>query len=206
MYIKGLIFAIAAMSFQPVLASDFVEGVHYTELNIPKTKLKEIREYFSFYCRQCYSQESFMKELEQDIPRRASFVKNHVEGIPEQNIEIEKLLTKALIISERMRIKDKVVEAIFNTIHNKNGDFKSADDIKSLFLSFGVSEIMYDSTASSFTVDMKADEMKQKTDALRAQGHSLVPTLIVNGKYKPNTTQLTSMQEYKALVYFLLGK
>lgn len=105
-----------------------------------------------------------------------------------------------------MRIKDKVVEAIFNTIHNKNGDFKSADDIKSLFLSFGVSEIMYDSTASSFTVDMKADEMKQKTDALRAQGHSLVPTLIVNGKYKPNTTQLTSMQEYKALVYFLLGK
>lgn len=206
MYLKGLIFAVAAMCFQPVLASDFVEGVHYTELNIPKTKLKEIREYFSFYCRQCYSQESFMKELEQDIPRRASFIKNHVEGIPEQNIEIEKLLTKALIISERMRIKDKVVEAIFSTIHNKNGDFKSAADIKALFLSFGVSEIMYDSTASSFTVDMKADEMKQKTDALRAQGHTLVPTLIINGKYKPNTTQLTSLQEYKALVYFLLGK
>ncbi len=199
-------FACLALFTQSVLASEFFEDVHYTVLDTPKTKQKEIREFFSFYCRHCYSQEPFIKDLENNIPGRAKLVKNHVEGMPNRNSDTEALLSRALIISERMRIKDKVVAAIFKKIHINKGDFSSAEEIKALFMSFGVSEIMYDSTASSFTVDIKHSEMKQKTGALRAQKVTSVPTLIVNGKYKPILTRVTSMQEYKALLYFLLSK
>ena len=206
MYVKVVMFACLAFFTQPVLAENFVEGVHYTALDIPKSKQKEIREFFSFYCRNCYSQEPFMKDLEKNMPGRAKFIKNHVEGMPNRNSNIEALLSKALIVSERMRIKDKVVAAIFKKIHINKGDFTSPEEIKALFMSFGVSEIMYDSTASSFTVDIKHSEMKQKTGALRAQKITTVPVLIVNGKYQPNSTRITSMQEYKELLYYLLNK
>lgn len=206
MYFKGLLLLLAICFLQPLQAQEFVEGVHYTVLKTPKTKQKEVREFFSFYNRNCYSQEPFMKELEKGMPRRAKFIKNHVEGMPNQNSEVEKLLTKALITSERMRIKDKVVAEIFKRIHINQQKFSTAEDIKALFLSFGVSEIMYESTANSFSLDIKYNEMKSKTSALRAQGHNLVPTLVINGKYKPNTTQITNMQQYKDLIYYLVSK
>ncbi|WP_286262854.1 thiol:disulfide interchange protein DsbA/DsbL [Thalassotalea atypica] len=208
MHLKGLLTFIILLYVQPitVVAANFIEGQHYLTLKSPKSKQPEIREFFSFYCPHCYNQEPFMKELQNKLPSRAKFVKNHVEGMPNRNSEVEKLLTKALIIGDRMRVKDKLVDAIFKKIHVNKGDFKSADDIKQLFMSFGVSEIMYDSTASSFSVDIKYNDMKHKANTLRAQGHSSVPTLIINGKYKPITTQITSMGQYKELIYFLLKK
>lgn len=204
--LKGALVVVALFFSWSTLAADFIEGQHYQVLQGDKSKQKEIREYFSFYCANCYSQESFMKSLAKKLPGRAKFVKNHVEGMPNKDPEIEAMLSKALIIAERMRIKDKVIDGIFKRIHADKSDFTSAEQIKELFLSFGVSEIMYDSTASSFTVDIKYNEMKQNTDIIRSQGHKTIPVLIVNGKYKPLTTRITSMAQYKELIYFLLQK
>jgi len=206
MFLRGLLVVVTLFYAWPILAADFIEGQHYQVLKADKSTQKEVREYFSFYCANCYSQESFMKSLAKKLPGRAKFVKNHVEGMPGKDPEIEAMLSKALIIADRMRIKDKVIDGIFKKIHADKGDFTSALQIKELFLSFGVSEIMYDSTASSFTVDIKYNEMKQNTDMIRSQGHTTIPVLIINGKYKPLTTRITSMQQYKELIYFLLKK
>lgn len=206
MILKGLMVVVTLFISWPTLAVDFIEGQHYQVLQGDKSKQKEVREYFSFYCANCYSQESFMKSLAKKLPGRAKFVKNHVEGMPNKDPEIEALLSRALIIAERMRIQNKVIDGIFKKIHVDKSDFTSAEQIKELFLSFGVSEIMYDSTASSFTVDIKYNEMKQNTDIIRSQGHKTIPVLIINGKYKPLTTRITSMAQYKELIYFLLQK
>jgi len=195
------------MGFQSSsLATDFVEGRHYQVLNTPKANQKEIREYFSFYCKRCYSQESFMKELAKDIPRRAKFVKHHVDGISDKSIEQEQLLTKALITAEKMRMKDRVIDAIFDHIHKQKKPLDTEEDVKALFIRKGGSEFMFDSTYSSFSLDIKFEEMQKQSAVIKALGVKNFPALIVNGKYKPITTRVTSMAQYKELVYFLLSQ
>jgi len=190
----------------PAFASEFVEGKHYLVLDTPKAKQKEIREYFSFYCDSCYSQQSFMKELERGMPRRAKFVKNHVQGVDGLDPVIEKLLTKSIITAEKMRMRDKVVTAIFDRIQKQKKPIKTAEEMKALFISLGGSEFMFDSTFNSFSIDIQLEEMEKNTELVRAAGEKSIPSLIINGRYKPLTSRITSMAQYKDLIYFLLRK
>lgn len=197
-----LLFSLSFSAF----STEFVEGRHYKVLDLPKAKQKEIREYFSFYCSSCYSQQNFMKELERGMPRRTSFVKNHIEGIEGKNPEIEVLLTKAVITAEKMRMKDKVIKALFDHTQKQKADFKSLDDIRTLFIRLGGSEFMFDSTFNSFSMDMKLEEAQNNVKALAKVGEKNFPLLIINGRYKPLTSRITSMAQYKDLIYHLLTK
>ncbi|NMP30010.1 thiol:disulfide interchange protein DsbA/DsbL [Thalassotalea sp. M1531] len=201
----SFIFVVFFLSF-PLFAEEFIEGRHYRVLDTPKAKQKEIREYFSFHCAPCYSQQSFMKELERGMPRRAKFVKNHVDGVEGQDPAAEKLLTKAVITAEKMRMKDKVVKALFERIQKQKQSFDTVEDIRALFISLGGSEFMFDSTFNSFSMDMMLEETLKNTELVRAAGEKSVPTLIINGKYKPLTGRITSMAQYKDLIYYLLRK
>ncbi|REL32012.1 hypothetical protein [Thalassotalea euphylliae] len=189
-----------------VAADEFVEGRHYRVLDLPKSQQQEIREFFSFYCKQCYSQQEFMQQLVKRIPRRASYVKNHVTGQPNRSAEVENLLTSAVLIADKMRMRDQVVEAIFDHIHQKKLDFKTVDDVRKLFISVGGNEFMFDSSLGSYSIDMQLAEMQQTAKALKAQGESNLPNLIINGRYKPLASQITNIDEYKRLIYFLLRK
>ena len=188
------------------VAVEFVEGRHYQVLDTPKAKQKEIREYFSFYCKRCYSQEAFMKELEKDIPRRTKFVKHHLDGISDKTVAQEQLLTKALITAEKMRMKERVIDAIFEHIHVQNKVFNSVDDVKALFIRKGGSEFMFDSTYGSFSLDIKFEEAQKQAAIIKELDVKNFPALIINGKYKPLASRVTSLAEYKSLVYFLLTK
>lgn len=194
-----------AFSVQSV-ATAFTAGEHYETVNGISTKEKEVREFFSFYCPACFKQEGFMDEVANMLPAGVSFYKNHVDGMPRRDIEIEQALTKALITAKKLGIKDKIVPAIFNYIHIEKSAFTDANDIKKLFIAHGVEGQQYDKTFTSFATNTQLRKMQSKTKALRKQGVSAVPTLIINGKYKPVLTHLKSIEEYKQLIQFLLNK
>lgn len=201
--------ALTIFLFIPLFSAysmEFVEGEHYLEIKGTLTKNKEITEFFSFYCPACFRQEPFMNDLKASMPEGATFKKNHVSGMPGRNPEIEQLLTKALITAKHLKVESVLVPAIFDTIHLNRSNFNSAKDIKKLFEANGVDGDKFDKTFSSFAVKANAKKMHRNTDNIRRQGFSGVPTLIVNGKYKPLTNNLKSMQEYKALVMYLLNK
>lgn len=195
-------FAFSNQSF----AAKFNEGDHYVTVTGITTKEKEVREFFSFYCPACFKQESFMGDVAGMLPAGVSFKKNHVDGMPGRDIEIEQALTKALITAEKLGVKEKIVPAIFNYIHIKKAAFTDANDIKNLFVAHGVESKTYDKTFASFATNTQLRKMQNKTKALRTQGFGAVPTLIINGKYKPVLTNLKSMEEYKQLIQFLLNK
>ncbi|WP_218352736.1 thiol:disulfide interchange protein DsbA/DsbL [Alteromonas lipotrueiana] len=192
--------------FFTVQAAEFTEGDHYLEIEGQITEKKEITEFFSFYCPACFRQEAFMNDLKASLPKDAVFNKNHVDGMPGRQSEIEDLLTKALITAEYLHVEKQLVPAIFNYIHLDKADFHNEKDIKSLFLVNDVDAEKFDKVFSSFSVNTRAKVMKKNTKDIRSQGFSGVPTLIVNGKYKPLTKNLKTMQEYKSLVLFLLNK
>ncbi|NMP32004.1 thiol:disulfide interchange protein DsbA/DsbL [Thalassotalea sp. M1531] len=190
----------------PAQAIEFTEGDYYVEIKGNVTAQKEITEFFSFYCPACFKQEPFMNQLKIALPEGATFKKNHVDGMPGRNPEIENLLTKALIAAKHLNVEDKIVPAIFNYIHLNKANFSNEKDIKNLFVINDVDGDKFDKVFSSFSVNMGAKKMQKNTENIRSQGFTSVPTLIINGKYKPVTNKIKTMDEYKNLVLFLLNK
>jgi thiol:disulfide interchange protein DsbA len=189
-----------------VTAGDFTEGKHYIEIQGKASKQKEVREYFSFYCPACFKQEPFMGELELALPEGVLFTKNHVDGMPGRKVEIEALLSKAIITADLLKIKKEISSSIFNTIHKNKTDFLEVQDIKELFLLNDIDENEFDKVFSSFKVNTELNVMQRNTRNLRQQGIQAVPTLIINGKYKPVTSDIKTLAQYKALVLFLVEK
>jgi thiol:disulfide interchange protein DsbA len=187
-------------------SAEFTEGEDYLKISGNLTEKKEITEFFSFYCPACLKQEPFMNDLKASIPDDAIFKKNHVDGMPGRNLNIEHLLTKALITAEYLKVESKLVPAIFNYIHLNKANFNNEKDVKNLFVVNGVDGEKFDKVFSSFSVNAQAKKMQRKTLNIRSLGFTGVPTLIVNGKYKPLTKNIKTMQEYKELVLFLLNK
>ncbi len=207
MYQKFLLSIFIILSFSTVVkASEFTKDDYYIEIEGDITKNKEITEFFSFYCRHCFKQEPLMNELIAFLPADASFKKNHVDNMPGQNIKIEQALTKALITADILKVKNKIVPAIFKYIHTDKAKFDNEKDIKNLFLINGVDSNKFDKTFASFHVKNQFNKMQKKTKVLRQQGIGSVPTLIINGKYKPVTDNIKSMDEYKKLIIYLLNK
>ena len=186
--------------------SRFKLGEHYVEVKGEQASTQQVTEFFSFYCPHCYNSESFMHKVRDLLPEPAQFTKIHVDNMPGRNVEIEHLLTKALVTAKLLNVEDKMVQSIFTYIHKSKADFSTQKDIKNLFLLNGVNSEKFDNTFGSFKVNMEANTMRKKTEALRKQGFGSVPTLIINGKSKPNTKGLKSMDEYLDLVKFLLAK
>ena len=207
MYRKFLLSIFIILSFNSTIrAAEFTKGDYYIEIEGSVTKSKEITEFFSFYCPHCFKQEPLMEELIAFLPSDATFKKNHVDNMPGKNIKIEQALTKALITADILNVKEKIVPAIFKHIHTDKAKFDKEKDIRNLFLINGVDGNIFDKTFSSFSVNAQFKKMQKKTNALRQQGIGSVPTLIINGKYKPVTDNIKNMDEYKKLITYLLNK
>ena len=206
MYNKIFTIIFLLLPFYSAQSIEYTEGDYYVEVEGDVTTKKEITEYFSFYCPACYKQEPFMNELKAMLPADATFKKNHVDGMPGREPTIELGLTKALITAKLLKVEEQITAAIFNYIHVNKANFDNEKDIKNLFLLQGIDSKKLDKTFASFSVNMQAKKMQKNTADLRRQGHTSVPTLIVNGKYKPVTKNIKSLDEYKQLILFLLNK
>jgi len=207
MYRKILLSIFVFLSFNfASQAVEFTKGDYYIEIEGKLTKKKEITEFFSFYCPACFKQEPFMNELKSSLPAGAKFKKIHVDGMPGRDIKIEQSLTKALVTADILKVKAKIIPAIFKYIHISKSKFSNDKDIKNLFLNLGIAEEKFDKAFKSFSVSAQSKKMQKKTKALRQQGFTSVPTLIINGKYKPVTNKIKSMDEYKKLIIYLLNK
>ena len=167
-------FLLIATSFTAVSNEPFEAGVNYTELDNQLSEQHQIVEYFSFYCPHCYNQEPFMADVKTLLPSPDMFSKNHVENMPGRNLEIERLLTKALITAKLLKIDKKIVAAIFDYIHKNRANFTAIKDIKNLFILNGVASNDFDKTFNSFKVKVEETNMQRNTNKLRKHGFGSV--------------------------------
>ena len=187
-------------------AAEFEEGVHYQELKPYGVKKPEVREFFSFYCPHCFKQESFMREIKSTLPAGTKFINNHVENMPGQNVEVEKYLSKALIVAERLKLKARFTDSVFNLIHVKKQKLSSIRQVNSIFNRLGVETKKVSKLINSFVIKGEYASRSKKTQFIRQQGINSVPTLIINGRYQTLSTGFKSKKEYFALIQYLLNK
>jgi len=186
-------------------AANFTKGTHYNELTTPINGNKEVREFFSFYCPGCYRHEPIVAALKVKLPDGVLLEKNHIDNMPGRELAIEQGLSKALLTAKLLNIEEQVTAEIFKYIHVNKATFDNDKDIKNIFLLQGIEEQSFDKVFNSFSVKTGVSKMNKSTEILRKQGLSSVPTVIVNGRYKVETRQLKSQQEYIELVLYLLA-
>lgn len=199
---KKIFAAFLALILMPLTAqsADFKEGTHYEVVKQTATATPEVTEYFSFYCPHCYKFEPLMENLKQTLPSDVKVNKNHVNFLGK---DMGPELTKAYAAAQILQVEDKVASIIFDQIHTQRKDINGREGVLEVFEKAGVSREEAEGAISSFPTNGLASQMKRNTETFGIRG---VPTIIVNGKYKVNTSSVSSTQEFTELVNFLAQK
>ncbi|ROV60516.1 thiol:disulfide interchange protein DsbA/DsbL [Vibrio ponticus] len=191
------LFTTLILSFS-VQAAKFTEGEYYKVLDLEPAKKPVVTEFFSFYCPHCNTFEPIIRQLKAQLPEGVKLQKNHVSfmggamGLP---------MSKAFATMIVLKVEDKMAPIMFNRIHNMRKAPKNEAEIRQIFLDEGIDAKKFDAAYNGFAVDSMVRRMdKQFNDS----GLAGVPAVIVNNKYLVEAGSITSIDEYFALVNYLL--
>ena len=187
------------------MASRFIEGQHYRELNFelpteaPEGQV-EVAELFWYGCPHCFHLEPTMKEYLQNKPDNVYF-----RRIPATLNSQWKVHAKAYYVG-RLLDPDgakKLHDKIFAAIHTQRRRLQDDMAINNFFVSQGFTEEQVNTAANSMEVQMKVKMATEYSTMSQATG---VPTLIVNGKYLTSPTMAQGSAKLKRVLQFLVEK
>ncbi|WP_243975451.1 thiol:disulfide interchange protein DsbA/DsbL [Vibrio natriegens] len=179
-------------------AAQFNEGEHYKVLDLEASNKPVVTEFFSFYCPHCNSFEPIIQQLKKQLPEGVKLQKNHVSFM---GGSMGPSMSKAFATMVALKVEEKMVPVMFNRIHNLRKAPRDDAELRQIFLDEGVDEKKFDSAFKGFAVDSMVRRMdKQFEDS----GLTGVPAVIVNNKYLVQAQSIKTMDEYFALVNYLL--
>lgn len=196
---KFLILIVSLLLLPGAWASDFKEGKHYSVLATPMTAKPVVEEFFSFYCPHCAQFAPVVNQLKAALPDGVELKKYHVSfmgGAMGREMQL------AFAAAQRLNIEAKVEASLFELIHTKKVQVASRKDIKMVFKHHGIAEADYDATVASFELSTQIESWDQKMLAYKLTG---VPAIVVNGKYTVNSGSIKTINEFNALVNYLVN-
>lgn len=179
-------------------ARDYKEGQDYEIRATNETVEPEIREFFSFFCSHCFAMEKPFSQMAEFFKDKAKFVVNPV-GLIGGDVGVES--QKAYAVAINLEIEDELKEELFNRIHVKQDIPENHDYFVEVFESLGVPSEKYEQIYNSFVTQAKVAEYDRHTKEMKIDA---VPEIVVNGKYLVKTDNLESIEDYEALVAYLL--
>ncbi|ANQ27713.1 thiol:disulfide interchange protein [Vibrio natriegens] len=179
-------------------AAQFNEGEHYKVLDLEASNKPVVTEFFSFYCPHCNSFEPIIQQLKKQLPEGVKLQKNHVSFM---GGSMGPSMSKAFATMVALKVEDKMVPVMFNRIHNLRKAPRDDAELRQIFLDEGVDEKKFDSAFKGFAVDSMVRRMDKQFEDSGLKG---VPAVIVNNKYLVQAQSIKTMDEYFALVNYLL--
>ncbi len=196
--ITALMFMVAASLFiaDKAHGADFVEGVDFVQVSgIPESNSPVVREFFSYNCSHCYRQDPIFEETVELLGDKVVFERTPIgAGRPSWILSQE-----AYYLAQKFNMTRQVHGNIFQRIHEKEGPFTRADQLKRFFVQQGVDENDIESAMKS--ADFKLAISNYDTQAQLA-GIRGVPSLLVNGRYLIKSKTRTP-EELAELVAYL---
>jgi thiol:disulfide interchange protein DsbA len=219
--------ALAALGLAAFVSADVAQaqaatwqaGKHYTVLsqpqrtNVPAGKV-EVMEVFSYGCPACDSFVPHMKRIKAALPPNAQVVYLHASW---NKAEAWPMFQRAYITAQSLGVADRAHEEMFKAIW-KTGELgvvdpstgrlktklPTIDDAARFYQRVtGVKATDFVNASKSFGVDMKVRQSDQQILAMRITG---TPSIVVNGKYVLNTENLKSIDDYIAVINFLVAR
>lgn len=163
---------------------DISEGIEYEVLDTPqavtvKDKV-EVIEFFSYACPHCYNLEPYVEKWRKNKAADVEFI--HVPAVFNKGWES---LAKIFYTAEALGVADKLHPIIFEAIHGPAKKINSFAQLKDVFIANGIKEEDFENTLNSFAVANKTRKAIQMTKDYQVQS---VPVVIVQGKYRTNST------------------
>jgi len=185
-------------------SESFIEGVHYKKITpnvgTSDSSKVEVLELFSYGCPHCNSFEAPMHNWLKSKPSNVVFERRPVSF----GRQVWANYAQAYYTAEVLGALNTVHGAMFNSIHKEKNKLTSVESIRELFLKNGVTGDDFESTFYSFAVDARL--RRDQRTLSKYQGNS-VPTMIVNGKYRIDSS-MTGNSNLKMLevVNYLIAK
>lgn len=170
-------FSVAVTSF----AAGYTEGKEYVVLADrvapADSKTIEVAEFFSYACPHCYKFEPLLHAWAKKLPADVSVVQTHVSFNRPDWAGYQRGYYTILSLG----VKDKVQEAVFNSIYIANKNVSGAQDWADLLSLYGVDKQKTLSTYNSFGVN---SQIKQADARGRDFKIPSTPALIVDGRFR----------------------
>lgn len=194
-----VLFAAVSLTTQ---AEDFKEGVHYIKLSTPVAVSEpgkiEVAELFWYGCPHCFEFEPYIEPWIEKLPEDVNF-----ERVPATFSKVWKTHANAFYAAEALGIGEKLHSDFFNRIHRKGERLTSTSDLAEFFAEYGVSEEEAERALKSFGVKSKVNQAGARIRGYQALG---VPAIVVNGKYRIDTSTAGSWTNMLKITEFLIEK
>ncbi len=193
------IFLLLSFGFLPVFAQDnasppvtYTKGIQYTELETPFATGNDeqvvVYEFFGYTCPHCSSFQPYIKPWHKKLPKHIKLVRVPVVFSPAW-----KIYAQAYYTAETMGFIEKAHVPFFNAIHKQRKRFRNIEQIADWYAeNFQVDTKAFLATANSFMIDSK---IRQSMNMAGKMQITSTPSLVINGKYKPNTKVLGNIPE-----------
>ena len=214
-----LAFLALALASASCYAQGWTEGKNYFPVNPPQRTTVapgkvEVMEVFSYACPACNAFQPIMQDLKKSLPPNAQVVYLPASFRPDEDWHV---FQRAYFAADALGIAAKTHDAMFNavwttgelatsdpTTHRIKNPMPSIEDIARFYQrTAGVPADKFLAMAKSFTVDAK---MKQADNQIGIMQALSTPTLIVNGKYRLDSTSAGSFDKLVQLVKYLVAR
>ncbi len=175
----------------------------------------EVTEVFSYGCPACNAFHTTADQIAKSLP--ADAVMNYLPAAfrPDENWP---MYQRAFYAAQALGLVDKTQDAVFDatwktgelSTYNLKGNglkpkeaWPTIEDAAKFYAKYGADPKEFVGIANSFTVNTK---MKQADDLVKAYGVSGTPTIVVNGKYRLDTTSAGGYAQTVELTQWLVAK
>lgn len=181
-----------------VHAAQFKAGQNYKIINNEASKNPTVTEFFSFYCPHCAQFEPIIQKLKAQLPKNAQFEKSHVSFM---GGKMGMSMSKAYATMVVLKVEDKMTPIMFDIVQNMRKPPKTDQELRQIFIDAGVEAKKFDAAFNGFAVDSMVRRFDKKFEQSGLTG---VPGVVVNDRYLVETQGLKTLDEYYALVNYLL--
>jgi len=198
----GIVLLVLLTGFVGSVAAEYKEGVQYQRIepSVPTSTGDKIEvvELFWYGCPHCYDFDPYVKRWLMRKPANVEFI-----HIPAVFNKLWELHAQAFYTAKTLGISGKIHDGLFDAMHQGKRKFPTPASLQSLFAEYGVSKDDFYKTFNSFAVKSQVKRAIQMTKRYGIDG---VPALIVNGKYRVNSSEVRTYSEMLKVVDYLVGK
>ncbi|GAB4184712.1 MAG: thiol:disulfide interchange protein DsbA [Wenzhouxiangellaceae bacterium] len=174
----------AFLAITPLLAqaqngSSWQEGVHYhliDQASAPSGDEIVVEEVFSYACPHCNSFQPFVGQWHANLPEDVEF-----KRIPAIFSRSWEPFARAYLTLDAMGMIEQGHQPLFDALHKEHKRLRTIEDIAGFLATQGIDEQQFLSTAQSFAVNGRINQVQTQT---RRYGISGTPSLVVDGKYR----------------------
>jgi thiol:disulfide interchange protein DsbA len=175
----------------------------------------EVTEVFSYGCPACNAFQSTVNQIARSLPADAVMDYLPASFRPDENWPVYQ---RAFYAAQALGLLDKTQDAMYGAVwksgelstYNLKGNglkpkeaWPTIDDTARFYARYGADPKEFVGIANSFTVNTK---MKRADDLVKAYGVTGTPTIIVNGKYRLDTSSAGGYAQTIELTQWLVAK